>query len=64
MKLQLNVPGISCGGCVSTITQAIKAVDANASVQGDPKTKIVLVETQSSEATIKAAIAEAGYPTS
>ena len=64
MKLQLNVPGISCGGCVSTITQAIKAVDANASVQGDPKTKIVLVETESPESAIKAAIAEAGYPTS
>ena len=49
MKLQLNVPGISCGGCVSTVTQAIKAVDANAIVQGDPKTKTVLVETESSE---------------
>ena len=52
MKLQLNVPGISCGGCVSTVTQAIKAVDANASVQGDPKTKTVLVETESPEVAI------------
>lgn len=64
MKLQLKVPGISCGGCVGTVTQAIKAVDANAIVQGDSQTKIVLVETQSSEATIKAAIAKAGYPAS
>jgi copper chaperone len=64
MKLQLKVPGISCGGCVSTVTKAIKAVDANAIVQGDPQTKTVLVETQSSEATIKAAIAKAGYPAS
>jgi copper chaperone CopZ len=30
MKLQLNVPGISCGGCVGTITQAIKAAIAEA----------------------------------
>ena len=64
MKLQLNVPGISCGGCVSTVTQAIKAVDANASVQGDPQSKVVVVETKSSEATIKAAIAKAAYPAS
>ena len=64
MKLQLNVPGISCGGCVSTVTQAIKAVDANAIVQGDPKTKTVLVETESPESAIKAAIARAGYPAS
>ena len=64
MKLQLKVPGISCGGCVGTVTKAIKAVDANAIVQGDSQTKIVLVETQSSEATIKAAIAKAGYPAS
>jgi copper chaperone len=64
MKLQLNVPGISCGGCVGTITQAIKAVDAHASVQGDPKTKTILVETESSESAIKAAISEAGYPAS
>lgn len=64
MKLQLKIPGISCGGCVSAVTQAIKAVDANAIVQGNPQTKTVLVETQSSEEIIKAAIAEAGYPAS
>jgi copper chaperone len=64
MKLQLKVPGISCGGCVSTVTKAIKAVDTNAIVQGDPQTKTVLVETESSESAIKAAIAKAGYPAS
>jgi len=64
MKLQLNVPDMTCGGCVSTITYAIKTVDANASIHGDPKTKIVLVETESSESAIKKAIAQAGYPAS
>ena len=61
MKLQLNVPDMTCGGCVSTITYAIKAVDANASIYGDPKTKIVLVETEFSEVAIKGAIMAAGY---
>ncbi|MBD2605719.1 heavy-metal-associated domain-containing protein [Scytonema hofmannii FACHB-248] len=64
MKLQLKVPGMTCGGCVNTITKAIKTVDAHAIVQGDPKTKIVLVETQASETAIKAAIAQVGYPAS
>ena len=64
MKLQLKVPAITCGGCVNAITKAIKTVDAHAIVQGDPKTKIVLVETQASETAIKAAIAQVGYPAS
>jgi copper chaperone len=64
MKLQFKVPEMSCGGCVSNITRAIKAVDANATVQGDPQTKIVLVETKSPEPEIKAALAQAGYPAS
>jgi copper chaperone len=61
MKLQLKVPNMSCGGCVSTITDAIKTVDANATVQGDPQTKTVSVETQSPEAAIKEAMAKVGY---
>ncbi|QLE46241.1 heavy-metal-associated domain-containing protein (plasmid) [Nostoc sp. C052] len=61
MKLQLKVPGMTCGGCVNTITQAIRTVDAKAIVQGDPKTKIVSVETQASEAAIKDVITAAGY---
>jgi copper chaperone len=61
MKLQLKVPDITCGGCVNAITNAVRTVDANAIVQGDPKTKIVLVET---ETAIRAAIAKVGYSVS
>ncbi|WP_055076491.1 heavy-metal-associated domain-containing protein [Pseudanabaena sp. 'Roaring Creek'] len=61
MKLQLKVPDMTCGGCVSTITKAIKTVDANASIQGDLKNKIVLVETEFPEVAIKNAITAAGY---
>jgi copper chaperone len=56
MKLQLKVPDTTCGGCVNNITNAIKTIDANATIQGDPKTKIVLVETQASEVAVKTAI--------
>jgi copper chaperone len=64
MKLQLKVPDITCGGCVNAVSNAVKTVDANAIVQGDPKTKIVLVETQAPETAIRAAIAKAGYAVS
>ena len=61
MKLQINVPNMACGACAKTITNAIKAVDQNAKVEADPKTKQVAVETESSESSIKQAIQNAGY---
>jgi copper chaperone len=62
IKLELKVPEISCGGCVNAIANAVKTLDANAIVQGNPTTKIVSVETQASETAIREAIAKIGYP--
>lgn len=64
MELQLKIPNMTCGGCVNAITNAIKTVDPSATVQGDPETKTVLVETQAPETAIKTAIAKVGYPAS
>jgi copper chaperone len=61
MALQLTVPNMACSACGETITKAVKAVDPSATVQADPKTKLVSVETQVSEAAVKAAITAAGY---
>jgi copper chaperone len=61
MTLQLTVPNMACSACGDTITKAIKAIDSTATVQADPKTKQVSVETQQSEAAVKKAIADAGY---
>ncbi len=62
MTLQLKVPRLACSGCVNTLTKAIKAVDYNATVQTEPKTKLVSVETQASKTEIEEAIAAVGYP--
>ncbi|MEH1872140.1 MAG: heavy-metal-associated domain-containing protein [Nostoc sp.] len=43
MTLQLKVPNMACSACGDTITKAVKSVDPTATVQADPKTKIVLV---------------------
>ncbi len=61
MTLQLKVPNMACSACGESITEAIKAVDSTATVQTDPKTKLVNVETQVSEVAIKEAITTAGY---
>ncbi len=62
MTLKLTIPGMACSACANTITNALKAVDANATIETDTKTKLVSVDTQASETTIKAALAAAGYP--
>ncbi|HEY9649160.1 MAG TPA: heavy-metal-associated domain-containing protein [Coleofasciculaceae cyanobacterium] len=62
MTIELKVPSMACSACADTITKAVKTVDGDATVQADPKTKLVSVETQASEAAIKDAITAAGYP--
>lgn len=62
MALQLKVPKMACSACINTISKAVKTVDPNATVQGEPKTKIVIVETQAPETAIKEALAAVGYP--
>ncbi len=61
MTLQFNVPDMACSACSNTITKAVQAVDATATVQADPKTKLVVIETQTPEDTMKQAIVAAGY---
>jgi copper chaperone len=56
MTLQITVPNMACSACGDTITKAVKTVDPTATVQADPKTKIVLVDTNASETVIKEAI--------
>jgi copper chaperone len=61
MPLQFTVPNMACSACGDKITQAIKALDAAATVQTDPKTKIVQVETSAAETAVRDAISAAGY---
>lgn len=61
MTLQFNVPDMACSACSNTITQAVQAIDPAATVQADPKTKLVVIETQEPEEAVKAAIVAVGY---
>ncbi len=61
MSLVLNVPSIKCEGCANMIEKEIKVHDANADVKIDIKTKMVTVESDMSEASVKQAIVIAGH---
>ncbi|MGH2414936.1 MAG: heavy-metal-associated domain-containing protein [Microcystaceae cyanobacterium] len=61
MTLQFNVPNMACSACGGTITKAVQAIDPTATVQADPQTKLVAIETQTPELVVKAAIVAAGY---
>ena len=59
---ELQVEGMSCGGCVKGVTRSIQAVDSNAKVDVDLQSKKVRVETLASLDAVQAAISSAGYP--
>ena len=59
--IELKVPSIACSACADTITKAVNALDATATVNADLSTKLVKISTAQSEMAIKDAIAAAGY---
>lgn len=58
---ELQVEGMTCGGCVRSVTKAVQSVDGNARVDVDLASKKVTVESQAGLDAVKGAISEAGY---
>jgi copper chaperone len=58
---ELQVEGMTCGGCVRSVTKAVQSVDGNAKVEVDLASKKVRVDTQAGLDAVKAAVSEAGY---
>jgi copper chaperone len=61
MTIELTVPDMACGACVTTITEAIQQLDEQATVKSDLKTKQVTIASTASESSLREAIAAAGY---
>jgi len=60
--LAYGVDDMTCGHCASTITKAIRAVDAGAKIEVDIGQKLVrVVPTESDADALSDAIKEAGY---
>jgi copper chaperone len=62
--MQLKIEDMSCGGCVSNITEALEALDSNVTVVADLESRSVEVSSTASEAQIREALENAGYPAS
>ncbi|MEN3295737.1 MAG: copper chaperone [Burkholderiales bacterium] len=59
---ELQVEGMTCGGCANSVKRSVQAVDSNAKVEVDLANKKVRVDTGADMNTVKSAIADAGYP--
>lgn len=62
--MEFNVNGMTCGGCVRTVSNAVRNVDPDASVEVDLASKRVSVQSKADAASVEAAIANAGYEVS
>jgi copper chaperone len=62
--MEFNVEAMSCGHCVSAVTQAVKSLDPQAKVEVDLATHKVRVESTRDEAAVAQALSDAGYPPS
>ena len=61
-RLERQIPGMSCQGCVSTMRKAIQAEDPGAEVSGEPSEKRLEVTTRLDGKRVDALLKEAGYP--
>lgn len=58
-----DVKGMTCGHCVRAVTEAVREIDAQASVEVDLAAATVRVESTRPAASIAEAIEQAGYET-
>ncbi len=58
---EFKVQGMTCGGCVKSVTNSIKKVDADASVDVDLKTQIIKIESAKSQGDFSTSITNAGF---
>jgi len=60
--IELTIPAMSCGHCKGTITKALLALDATATLQFDIPAHTVRVASVQPVDKLKDALGQAGYP--
>ena len=58
---EFKVADMTCGHCVSSVTRAVKDLDASAQIEISLHARRVVVRSSASQAEIAEAIQEAGY---
>lgn len=61
MSIVFNIPDMTCGHCVQTITDAIKVRFPEAQVEADVSTHMLRIEGAEDQAVIEDLIKEEGY---
>ena len=61
MQKRYRVEGMSCGGCVSSVEKAVKAVVGDAAVSVDLASGIVTIDGTCAESELRAAVEDAGF---
>lgn len=59
--MEFHVQDMTCGHCASTITKAVKAVDADAVLHIDVRSHVVKIDSGANPQQFDAAIRDAGY---
>ena len=59
--IELTLPTMTCGHCVRTVTETVKQVDGQATLQIDLASHQVRIESTQPAAAFTAALAEEGY---
>lgn len=59
---ELQVEGMTCGGCANSVKKSVQAVDSAAKVEVDLGSKKVRIDTNLGIDQVKAAVVQAGYP--
>ncbi len=59
--LRLNIEGMHCGGCASSVTRAIQTLDPLAQIRVDRAARTVEADTAVDSALILTAIKDAGF---
>lgn len=59
---ELQVEGMTCGGCANSVKRSVQAVDGNAKVEVDLASKKVRVDSAADIDKVKSAVVDAGYP--
>lgn len=59
---ELQVEGMTCGGCANSVKRSVQSIDSKAQVEVDLASKKVRVDSSARIGEIEAAIVGAGFP--
>lgn len=57
-----EIQSMTCGGCASHVTRAVKGLDPQARIEVDLKSRTVRIDTTEDRPSVMAVLTEAGYP--